>query len=154
MNDSHLMISSAAEDLLKRIQVDGIVKTRHEQDTVMVEIESAEAARLIGNKGEVLDAFEHLLRSLLNKQMEGFVSVRVDVEGYRKRRAEYLSGLVKNICSRVASSGKHEALNPMSASERRLVHMIVQEMEGVISESIGEKADRQVVIKPIMKKVG
>lgn len=153
MTDNHLLITGAAEDLLRRLQVDGIVKTKVENDSILVEIQSSEAARLIGNKGEVLDAFEHLLRSLLNKQAGEFVSVRVDIEGYRKRRMEYLSGLVRNISVRVAKSGKHEALNPMNASERRLVHMIVQEMEGVVSESIGERSERQVVIKPLMKKI-
>lgn len=153
MNDHTLIISSAAEDLLRRIQVDGIVKTRREEDAIMVEIESIEAARLIGNKGEVLDSFEHLLRSVLNKQLEEFVSVRVDIEGYRKRRMEYLRGLVRNVSERVAREGKPEALNPMNASERRLVHMLVQEMQGVVTESIGERTERQVVIKPLMKKI-
>ncbi len=153
MSDKILIITSAAEDLLRRLQVDGIVKARHEEDTVMVEIESAEAARMIGNKGEVLDSFEHLLRSLLNKQFEEFVSVRVDIEGYRKRRMEYLRSLVRNVAKRVVETGKHEALNPMNASERRMVHMLVQEIEGVMTESMGERAERQVVIKPLMKKI-
>lgn len=152
MNEQ-LVIISAAEDLLRRIQVDGIVKAKKDEEAFLLEIESLEAARLIGNKGEVLDAFEHLLRSVLNKQMEGFVSVRVDIEGYRKRRMDYLSSMVKNVASRVAKTGHPEALNPMNASERRLVHMLVQDMEGVMTESMGMGSERQVVIKPLMKKI-
>ena len=153
MNDRILIIHSAAEDLLRRIQVDGIVKTRQEDDAIWVEVESGEAARLIGGKGETLDAFEHLLRSVLSKQFEEFVSVRVDIEGYRKRRNEYLRGLIRNVSRRVLESGKPEALPHMSPSERRYVHMMVQEMEGVVSESMGEREERQIVIKPLMKKI-
>jgi len=148
-----ILIQSAAEELLKRLHVDGIVKINKRDEAIVVDIESVEAAVLIGNKGESLDALQHLLRLSLNRHFDEYVSVVVDVENYRKRREEYVRTIAEKIARRVAREGRPESMNPMSAGERRIVHMIVQKVEGVVSESVGEGENRQVVIKPLMKAI-
>jgi spoIIIJ-associated protein len=153
VNEHELLVHTIASDLLKRMQVDGIVKVQRENEVLLVDISSSEAAVLIGTKGEVLDSLQHLLRSLVQKQIGEFIALRVDIEGYRQRRNAQLVEIAKKTSMRVKNSGKPEALNPMSASDRRIVHMMIKEMDGVISESIGEGKDRKIVVKPIMKKI-
>jgi spoIIIJ-associated protein len=148
-----VILQTMAEDLLRRLQVDGLVKVKKDSEYLVVDITTPEAARMIGNKGEVLDALQHLIRSLASRHLENRFSITVDIEGYRQRRNEYLIGLAKNVAKRVKQTGKHEALSPMSAGERRIVHMTVKEMEGVVSESIGEGIERRIVVKPIMKAI-
>lgn len=151
MNDYSELVQLAAEELLKRLQVDGIVKVKKIEETLVIDVETGDAALLIGTRGETLEALQHLMRVLSQKAAGEFVSVTVDIEGYRQRRAEMIESMVAQVAARVRETGKAEVLKPMNSSERRIVHIKVKEMTGVMSESAGEGEERQVVIKPFMK---
>lgn len=108
---------------------------------------------LIGKNGQNLNALEHLVRIIAFKKVSDptaeFANFVVDINDYRKSRSRYILEMAKNIAQRVISTQKAEALLPMNAYERRLVHTELAGYKEVQTESIGEEPHRRIVIKPL-----
>jgi spoIIIJ-associated protein len=130
---------------------------------VQVEVETGETSRLnvvaegdekealgalIGRKGERLSALQHLVNLMLSKEMGAWTRVLVDVEDYRGRRERQLRELAERAAARVVETGKMLQLEPMSALERRWIHMSLRDHPGVATQSIGEEPNRRVVLVP------
>ena len=120
----------------------------HGEGAVIVSIQTLDDARfLIGKNGQNLKALEHVLRAMLVKDgKEG--TVVLDVNDYRKSRATYLVDVAKQTVARVRNTQKAEALFPMSAYERRIVHMELAACPDIVTESIGAEPQRRVIVKP------
>jgi spoIIIJ-associated protein len=116
---------------------------------VMVDIGGGDAGRLIGKAGRTLAALEAVMHAVVNRnEAEPPVRVNIDVGGYKRRRDERLRQLARRTAERVQRSGMPVELEPMSAAERRVVHMELAEDSSVESESAGEGRDRRVVVYP------
>ena len=130
---------------------------------VSVEVETGETSRLnvvgdgdqkdalgalIGRKGERLSALQHLVNLMLSKQMGTWTRVLVDVEDYRGRRERQLRELAERAAARVTETGKMLQLEPMSALERRWIHLALRDHPDVMTQSIGEEPNRRVVLVP------
>ncbi len=130
---------------------------------VRVEVETGETSRLnvvadgdekealgalIGRKGERLSALQHLVNLMLSKEIGSWTRVLVDVEDYRGRRERQLRELADRAAARVVETGKMLQLEPMSALERRWIHMSLRDHAGVATQSIGEEPNRRVVLVP------
>ncbi|HEV7604757.1 MAG TPA: RNA-binding cell elongation regulator Jag/EloR, partial [Candidatus Limnocylindrales bacterium] len=130
---------------------------------VRVEVETGETSRLnvvadsdekealgalIGRKGERLSALQHLVNLMLSKEMGAWTRVLVDVEDYRGRRERQLRELADRAAARVVETGKMLQLEPMSALERRWIHLSLRDHAGVATQSIGEEPNRRVVLVP------
>jgi spoIIIJ-associated protein len=103
---------------------------------------------LIGRKGERLSALQHLVNLMLSKEMGAWTRVLVDVEDYRGRRERQLRELAERAAARVVETGKMLQLEPMSALERRWIHMSLRDHPAVATQSIGEEPNRRVVLVP------
>jgi spoIIIJ-associated protein len=103
---------------------------------------------LIGRKGERLSALQHLVNLMLSKKMGAWTRVLVDVEDYRGRRERQLRELAERAAARVVETGKMLQLEPMSALERRWIHMSLRDHPAVATQSIGEEPNRRVVLVP------
>lgn len=103
---------------------------------------------LIGRHGATLDALQYLTLRVL--QAEGFERMRItlDVAGYRTRREKTLKQLAHSVANKVLRSGQPYHFEPMSAMERRVVHMAIVEFDGLTTESEGEGRRRHVVVFP------
>jgi spoIIIJ-associated protein len=101
---------------------------------------------LIGRKGERLSALQHLLNLMLSRKMGTWTRVLVDVEDYRGRRERQLIEVATRAADRVAETGQMLQLEPMSALERRWVHLALRDREGIATQSIGEEPMRRVVV--------
>ena len=101
---------------------------------------------LIGRKGERLSALQHLVNLMLSRRMGTWTRVLVDVEDYRGRRERQLVELAQRAAGRVQETGQMLQLEPMSALERRWVHIALRDVEGVSTQSIGEEPMRRVVV--------
>ena len=136
---------------------------RHLGFDVRVEVETGETSRLnvvadgdekealgalIGRKGERLSALQHLVNLMLSKEMGAWTRVLVDVEDYRGRRERQLRELAERAAARVVETGKMLQLEPMSALERRWIHLSLRDHPGVATQSIGEEPNRRVVLVP------
>jgi spoIIIJ-associated protein len=130
---------------------------------VRVEVDTGETSRLnvvadgdekealgalIGRKGERLSALQHLVNLMLSKEIGAWTRVLVDVEDYRGRRERQLRELAERAAARVVETGKMLQLEPMSALERRWIHMSLRDHVGVATQSIGEEPNRRVVLVP------
>ena len=137
------------------MNVDCQIETKEEpggsygEGPVFVSIQTSDNARfLIGKNGQNLKALEHVLRAMLVKDgREG--TIVLDVNDYRKSRATYLADVAKQAVMRVRNTQKAEALFPMSAYERRIVHMELAAYPDIATESIGAEPQRRVIIKPL-----
>ena len=103
---------------------------------------------LIGRKGERLSALQHLLNLMLSKQMGEWTRILVDVEGYRGRRERQLREIATRAALRVEETGRMLQLEPMSALERRWIHLALRAHPQVVTQSIGEEPERRVVVLP------
>jgi spoIIIJ-associated protein len=117
-------------------------------DEIRIEIEGPDAGRIIGKKGNVLDAIQYLTARVVVRPGEPRRHVIVDAEGYRARHEDQLSQMARRLAQRVATEGKIITFDPMSARERRIVHMALREVKGVRTESLGEEPQRRVQIIP------
>ena len=102
---------------------------------------------LIGKHGHTLDALQELIRGHLQRKIGGRCLVQVDVEDYRKRRRSRVISRAREIGRRVKQSGRPEALEPMNAFERKIVHDTVGELGGLETASEGEEPARHVVVR-------
>jgi spoIIIJ-associated protein len=101
---------------------------------------------LIGRKGERLSALQHLVNLMLSRKMGTWTRVLVDVEDYRGRRERQLVEVATRAAERVEETGQMLQLEPMSALERRWVHIALRDTPGVTTQSIGEEPMRRVVV--------
>lgn len=144
------VVRSFLETVLGMLGVEVDVDVDVETDGLHCDIHasSSDGGLLIGRRGATLDALQYLTLRVL--QAEGIERMRLtlDVGGYRTRRERTLRELAENAASRVRSSGKPFHFEPMSAMERRVVHMAIVEMGGLRTESEGEGRQRHVVVFP------
>ena len=103
---------------------------------------------LIGRNGETLSSIQYLIRLMVNQELHRWKNIVIDVDGYKQRRAEQLNQLAHRLAEQVVSSGRPASLEPMPASERRLVHIALRNHEHVYTASIGEDSRRKVQILP------
>jgi len=129
-------------------QVEIQEKSDSESKVTMISVYTPDNVRfIIGKNGQNLKAFEHLIRAMLLKNNDG-QSIIVDVNDYKKSRASFVVDAAKQAVSRVRNTQKTEVLAPMSAYERRIVHMELASYPDVATESIGDEPQRRIVIKP------
>jgi spoIIIJ-associated protein len=120
-----------------------------DEDTVLVEATGENLGLLVGPRGATLAAIEELVRTVVQRQTGGHgVRVHVDVGGYRAKRREALAEFARQLAGRVRDEDAEQALEPMGASDRKVVHDVVAEMDGVSTSSEGEAPRRRVVIRP------
>ena len=103
---------------------------------------------LIGRKGERLSALQHLVNLMLSRRMGDWTRVLVDVEDYRGRRERQLVEIARRAAERVIETGKMLQLEPMSALERRWIHIALRDNPDVVTQSIGEEPNRRIVVLP------
>jgi spoIIIJ-associated protein len=121
-----------------------------EDQALEASVDGPELGLLVGQKGVTLQAVQELVRSMVQRQFvgEAHARVRVDVAGYRARRKEALARFATSVAERVLETGTAKALDPMGSADRKVVHDVVNDIEGVVTVSEGEDADRRVVIRP------
>jgi spoIIIJ-associated protein len=116
--------------------------------TIQVDIRGDNLSALIGRHAETLTAFQHIASLMVGKQTQQWVQLVVDVEGYRDRREKQVRQLALRMVDQVIKTGRKATLEPMTASERRTIHIELRSHPAVTTESTGEEPHRKVVILP------
>jgi len=134
--------------LMQEFGLAGEVRVSHLDDEEMVlDLEGEGLGVLVGPKASVLAAIQELTRSVLQAVAgDGVGRVIVDVAGYRKRRREALERFAAEQADIALTSGEERVLEPMSPSDRKVIHDVVAGIEGVATRSEGEEPERYVVI--------
>ncbi len=117
------------------------------EDAVNMEIKGDDMGRIIGKEGATLDALQYLVSVIMSKRKGKRVRIMIDAEGYRERRKKKILEDADREAKEAETSGKERPLPPMSAAERRIVHMHIQDnYPDLISYSRGEGSGRQLYI--------
>ncbi|MGH3851968.1 MAG: protein jag [Pseudonocardiaceae bacterium] len=137
------------ERLLDLVDYDGDIDLDVEAGRAMVSIDGgADLAKLVGARGEVLEALQELTRLAVQQQTGARSRLMLDVAQWRSGRRHDLSELGRSIAEQVRDAGEPVRLHPMTPFERKIVHDAVAESDGVRSESEGEEPQRRVVVFP------
>ncbi len=113
---------------------------------VAVDINGDDLGLLIGRRGQTLATFQYMVSLMVSRRLKSGVRVSIDIAGYRQRREEELHNLALRLAELVKSTRRAITLDPMSPSERRIVHMALRDDTEVITQSIGEEENRKVII--------
>ncbi|QFS94542.1 R3H domain protein [Mycobacterium sp. THAF192] len=135
------------EELLDLLDFDGDIDLDVEGDRAVVSIDGGtDLTKLVGRKGEVLDALQELTRLAVHQKTGERSRLMLDIAQWRQRRREELTALGDKVARRVLETGEREELSPMTPFERKIVHDAVAAVSGVHSESEGVEPSRRVVV--------
>ena len=115
-------------------------------EATIIRLDGEKLGALIGRRGETMESLSYLASLVANRLEGDYIKLGLDVAGYRDKRESNLTALAQRIGAKVRKTGRSFAMEPMTPSERRIIHSAISKMEGVRSESKGEGRDRRVVI--------
>lgn len=114
-----------------------------------VDVTGSELGLLVGPGGRTLNAIQDLARVSAQRRLgDHETRLRVDVAGYRERREAALAAFARDVAEQVRTSGTARSLEPMSSSDRKVVHDVLNDEAGVSSRSVGEDPDRRIIVEP------
>jgi spoIIIJ-associated protein len=142
-------IRALVERIASTLGVSCRVDVREAEDGLTVTFVGGDLGVLIGRHGQTIDAIQYLVNAIVAKSAGERVEVTVDAAGYRERRRTALEALAVRSARRAADSGLPVELDPMTAIERKVVHLRLKEFDGVETSSEGTEPNRFVVITPV-----
>ena len=157
-NDDHDPLLDKAEDVVSKLihhlgmqaQVSAHFDETSTDDrrNILIDVRGEDLSALIGRHAETLNAFQYVASLIVGKESQQWVQLIIDVEGYRSRREKQIRQLALRLAEQVIKTGRKTPMEPMNASERRVVHLELRGHPAVTTESIGEEPYRKVVILP------
>lgn len=163
MTDSQTDATDVAEQacdflmgVLERMGISADINVHEEEDRIVLEIQCADVEAVIGRRGQVVDALQHLVSKVAYKERsaergergERGKAIVVDAGGYRDKHVERLRTLALRTSEKAIRTQTTVELSPMSAHDRRIVHMALAELVGVTTRSEGEGDDRHILVVP------
>jgi spoIIIJ-associated protein len=124
------------------------------QGELCIEIKSNKEGILIGKHGRTLDSLQFLINRMINKILKEPVRMVLDINHYRKRRADSLKSMAVRFGENAKRTGREITLGPFNAHDRRIIHMTLQENPSLKTESLGEGEMKRIKIIPSKKKDG
>lgn len=112
----------------------------------VLDIEGRDAELLQAQTGELLEALQHLINQVFGRGLTGSARLVCDVHGFRATREAELQAMAKHAANQVRQTGRAFTFEPMSANERRIIHLTLADSPDLFTESIGEGADRKLRI--------
>lgn len=133
--------------LLERMGVKANIEiSRRDGKSIAVNLSGANMGAVIGRRGETLDAIQHLTNYVINRGSDKHMHICVDAESYRAKREESLVRLAEKMAAKVIKYKRSMALEPMNSYERHIIHVALQDYEGVTTSSTGTEPNRRVVV--------
>lgn len=133
--------------IFKLMGLDMTIDQEHGEQYVTLHLNGPEIALIIGRRGQTLDAFQYLVNVVANRRANKRVRFILDAENFRARREKTLQQLAQRLAQRVVRTGKEVVIEPMPASERKIIHSYLQNHPKVATYSKGEEPNRRVVIE-------
>jgi spoIIIJ-associated protein len=135
--------------VIAALGVDARIDVREDSDSVTATCSAVDAGLLIGRHGQTIDAIQYLLNAIFHRAHgDDRKEVTVDAAGYRERRRATLEALAVRVAEQVRADGEPVELEPMTAVERKVVHLKLKELAGVETRSDGTEPNRYVVVLP------
>jgi spoIIIJ-associated protein len=120
-----------------------------EEDGWRARVKSENSAILIGKKGETLEIIQNLIRAIVSKKAGEFTPVVVDIGDFKERHESGIKELALQMAENVKNSGYAQEMRPMSAYERRIVHVALKDFTGIKADSVGDGLARRIKIEKI-----
>jgi len=139
------------QDILSLLGIESAVQLKEEPERIVLNIEGDGSGLLIGRKGQTLDALEYLINKIVHKGAEDKKRIVVDTENYRSRREESLVHLAQRLGDKAKRLGRPVTISPMSAHDRRIIHLALEEDKSLRTRSTGTGLYRKIVISPEKK---
>lgn len=137
------------EGLFQRMNVEvDIEADEPDEEKVFIRLNSPNSALIIGKRGKTLEAIQMLTNIAAGKKVSKDFKSVIDIENYREKREDILTDLARKVAVEVRKSGKGKSLEPMNPFERRLIHLALQDEDGIETKSEGEGIYRKVKIVP------
>ncbi|MDP2664163.1 MAG: R3H domain-containing nucleic acid-binding protein [bacterium] len=142
-------IKETVKEFFEKITFEVEIEVLPEKEqTLPIILKTEEPQILIGEGGQTLAEIQHLLKLILKRKITELFYIDLDINDYKKKKKEYLKEMARSLADEVSLTKKEKTLLPMTAYERRIIHLELAEREDVTSESIGQEPGRSVVIKP------
>lgn len=137
------------QGLVDAFGLTGTASVHRDEDDIEVKVDGSDLGLLVGPRGTTLQAVQELARVAAQRRLgDHDTRLRVDVGGYRERRREALGRFAQQVAAQVVAEGTAKRLEPMSSSDRKIVHDVLADYEGVETRSEGDDPQRCVVIAP------
>ncbi len=148
LEDPADVLQELLEEIVDSLGLDVDVRVELSDGTLTGYVEGEGVGLLIGRRGETIDAVQHLAQRIVFRGGSPDARVVIDADGYRARRAEALRAIALDAAEESLRSGAAIALDPMPASERRIVHEYLRDRDDVQTHSEGEEPERYLVVEP------
>ena len=135
-------------DVQAGVSVQKVYQEDEEREVIYVNIEGSDLSFLIGRRAETLNALQYITSLMVNKKLNQWIPLQLDIQNFRHRREIELQKLARRMAEQVISTGRRQCLEPMPANERRIIHMELRKNNLVYTESIGEEPNRKICIYP------
>ncbi|HFI0254369.1 TPA: RNA-binding cell elongation regulator Jag/EloR [Streptococcus suis] len=139
-------VSTYIQEILDDMDVEASIETSHSRRTINIQVDTNEPGRVIGYHGKVLKALQLLAQNFLYNRYERNFYITINVNDYVEHRAEVLQGYAQKLAERVLAEQEAYHTDPMSSSERKIIHRIISKMDGLTSYSEGSEPNRYVVV--------
>ncbi len=142
------IVQDTTEELLKLLEIQGDFEVKEKEEAIEINLNTEDSGIVIGYHGDTLESLQLILSLCLARKLGEFKRVSIEVGEYKKKREEWLKNLAAETKEKVLSENKEVFLSDLKSWERRIVHLLLQNDQEVVSESIGEGKDRVLVVKP------
>jgi spoIIIJ-associated protein len=146
--DPPAVLRELLEEIVDSLGLDVEVNVDESDGVLTGSVEGEDVGLFIGRRGQTIDAVQHLAQRIVFRGGSPDSRVVVDADGYRERRAESLRTIALDAAEDALRSGEAVELDPMPASERRIVHEYLRERGDVETHSEGEEPERYLVVEP------
>jgi spoIIIJ-associated protein len=136
------------QNIINKMGFETRIMTQEKEGNLCYELQGEDMGRLIGKEGNTLNALQQLLGSILSRRQGGRVFVRVDANKYRERREQTLRRMARDAAQMALRQQQSVELEPMAASERRVIHDELTSWKDVHTYSTGEMRDRRIIVAP------
>ncbi|MFS8999524.1 RNA-binding cell elongation regulator Jag/EloR [Streptococcus sp. DTU_2020_1001019_1_SI_AUS_MUR_006] len=139
-------VTSYVQGIIDDMDVEGAISSTSNRRSINMQIDTNEPGRIIGYHGKVLKSLQLLAQNYLYNRYSRTFYITINVNDYVEHRAEVLQSYAQKLATRVLEEGRSQVTDPMSSSERKIIHRIISRMEGITSYSEGDEPNRYVVV--------
>ena len=139
-------VTNYVQAIIDDMDVEGTISSTSNRRSINMQIDTNEPGRIIGYHGKVLKSLQLLAQNYLYNRYSKTFYITINVNDYVEHRAEVLQSYAQKLATRVLEEGRSQMTDPMSSSERKIIHRIISRMEGVTSYSEGDEPNRYVVV--------